>query len=918
MAKHYLTALFSPASIVVLTGAKAAQPAWDGAAGHGAQRPGAEPDDDGLQEPHNFDRDFGAQLRAGGFTGPLAVLDPGQRLAAGALAGFPDERADLAVIAVPAAQVAAALAYAGRLSCRAALVIGAGLDLAGAEALHALARRHGMQLLGPNSLGFQRPLLKLNASAAGPMAAAGTLALISQSGALSAAVLDWAAQNNVGFSTVVSLGQHSAVDLAQTLDFLADDTSTHAIVIYMEGIGPARRFMSALRAAAKSKPVVVLKAGRHGAGPQMALTHSGSIVGSDEVFEAALRRAGAVRVDTFVELFTAAKALAARSRPVGARLAVVANGGGPGVLAADRLATLGRQLAQLAPATLAALAPQLAPGATLAGLLDLSGAASAAQYRSAVEACDGDPGVDAVLVIYTPTLGGDPQAVAEALVPLHGRLNKPLLTCWMGDLRVSAARRTLNGAGIATFRTPEAAVDAFHNIAAFYQNQQMLRQVPAPMSPLAPPDLEGARLLIDGVLAARRAVLTEMESKALLAAFHIPVTQTMLARDANEAMLIASQFGYPVALKVDSSDIPHKSDVYGVALDVRNAVGVRDAHHDMLATVARLLPQAAVNGVTVQKMAGKRHGRELYIGVVTDRQFGPVIGFGAGGVMIEVIADRAVELPPLNQFLARRLVGRVRSAAMLGAWRGAPAANMAAVEQILLRVSEMVCALPQLREMDINPLIVDADGALVVDARIVIGPAALAARSYDHLAILPYPDNYTQDVPLRGGALCALRAIQPADASMLQDFMRGLSDQARYYRFVSTAREHSEKMLAQFTLIDYDREMALVALERRRVAGEGGAFVESESIIGVARYVANPDRSSCEFALVVGDAYMGQGLGSRLMLSIMDVARDRGLNEMEGLVLARNQPMLRLVQRLGFSVGPYPDDPDFKLCSKTL
>lgn len=891
MNKHYLNALFAPESIVVFAG----------------QPEGADSGD--------YARNVRAQIEAGGFAGRVTWLDVGM---SGTLGDLAEARADLAVIALPNEQLAEALEVAGRIRCRAALIVSSGVAADAARRLHAIAQRHGMHLLGPNCLGYQRPRLNLNASAAGALAHAGSLALVSQSGALTCSILDWAGKNAVGFSTVVSLGPHSAVGLAQTLDFLASDPATESIVIYMEGIVHARAFLSALRAAANSKPVVVLKAGRRAASSQAALTHSGAIVGSDEVFDAALRRAGAVRVRSFVQLFSAAKCLASRYRPVGPRLAIVTNGGGPGVLAADWIAELGLELGRLAPAAAAALAPQLAPLATLDDLLDLAEPAGPEQFRAAVEACANDRDIDGILAIYSPTPGGDPTAVAAALASLNPGMSKPLLSCWMGEEQVAAGRRVLSGAGIATFRTPESAVDAFSNIASFYRNQQWLRQTPPSLSPLAAPDLEGARMLIETVLAERRVVLTEIESKALLAAFHIPITQTVLARSATEAILVASQIGYPVALKIDSPDIAHKSDVQGVVLNVPNAASVRALFEDMMTSVRQLAPQARINGVTIQKMAGKRRGRELYIGLLTDELFGPVIAFGAGGTLIELMADRAVELPPLNQFLAQGMVARTRAAETLGAWRGAPAADAAAVEQILLRVSEMACALPQLREMDINPLIVDDCGALVVDARIVLAHAPAAPRSDAHLAILPYPSDYAQEWPLRGGMRVALRPVRPDDAGMLQQFVRGLSAPSRYNRFVSSLRELSAPMLARFTLIDYDREMALVALYRERRAAPDGVVVESERIIAVSRYISNPDLSSCEFSLVVDDTFGGQGLGERMTLAIMEVARHKGLREIDGLVLVKNGAMLKLMRRLGFTIGAYADDPDFKLCSKTL
>ncbi len=895
MDKHYLTPLFSPDAVVVFAGDPALPP------------------DDAARTPSA--RALLQSLAQNRFVGQLAMLDIGM---SGTLADLAVARVDLAIIALPSDQIASALEVAGRIRSRAAMVLSSGLPPSQCTELHAIARRHGMLLMGPNSLGFQRPSIKLNASAAGAMGAPGPLALVCQSGALTASILDWAHTSGVRFSTVVSLGPNTGVDLPQVLDFLANDGATQSILIYMEGIHHARRFMSALRAAAYAKPVVVMKAGRKPAGSRAALTHSAAIVGSDDVFEAALRRAGAVRVRVFTQLFSAARCLASRYRPVGKRLAVVTNGGGPGVLAADWANEIKLELASLSAASRSALAPLLSPQATLDALIDLGEEGTPEAYQAALRACVADSGVDGVLVLHSPKPGSDPEAVARVVIEGDREAGKPLLACWLGDEAVRSARAALNAAHIPSFRTPEAATDAFGNIASFYQNQQLLQQTPPPRSTLAQPDIEGARLLIETVLTERRRVLTEMESKALLAAFHIPVTRTMLARNANEAMLIASQLGYPVVLKIDSPDISHKSDVEGVVLNVMTASQVRDGFNDMLARVGRAQPSARINGVTIQPMSVKRRGREIFVGLTTDEAFGPVITFGAGGTMVELIADRAMELPPLNQFLAHRLIERARVAEMLGGWRGSAAADLAAVEQILLRVSEMVCELPQLREMDINPVIVDESGAVAVDARIVIDHAPPAARDYNHLAILPYPSAHEREWPMKGGGQYTIRPIRPDDAEMLQTFVRGLSQESRYFRFASTMQELPARMLARYTLIDYDREMALVAVTKERQAGDGGNFFDHERIIGVSRYITNPDLTTCEFSLVVGDGYNGQGLGSRLMLSIADFARSKGLQQIEGLVLANNPNMLRLMKGLGYEERKFPEDPDFKLVVKAL
>ena len=895
MDKHYLTPLFTPASILVFAGPI-----------------------DAPEQQTAHARLLRQALATPGYSGQVQWMDTNT---SGTLADLAQSRADLAIIALPPKDIAAALEVAGRMACRAAMVIGSGITPDQAAELHRIAKREDVYLLGPNTLGFQSPWLHLNAGTAGPLAQAGPLAMVSQSGALTASMLDWASQNAVGFSSVVSLGPSPSVDMAQVLDYLANDQRTQSIIIYLEGITHARRFMSALRSAAKAKPVVVLKAGRKPAGNDAAQTHSGAIVGSDDAFDAALRRAGAVRVRSFVELFSAAKCLASRYRPVGKRLAIITNGGGPGVLAADWVNEIHLALGRLSAASIAQLQPLLPEHASLTDLIDLSENAAPAHYRAAIEAASADTQIDGLLVIHSPKGDTDAVDIAQALVQTKGALSKPLLACWMGDASVVGAREALNAAAIPSFRTPEAAVGAFGNIASFYQNQQLLQQTPPPLSTLAVPDVEGARLVIESVLAERRKVLTEMESKTLLSAFHIPVTQTLLARTANEAMMIATQLGFPVALKIDSPDISHKSDVQGVALNIMNGLNARDTFTDMVERVKRLQPGARINGVTVQKMARAKRGREICVGLVNDQPFGPMIVFGAGGTMIELIDDRAMELPPLNQFLARRLIERSRVAETLGEWRGASPIDMEALEQVLLRVSEMACELPQLREMDINPIIVDESGAVAVDARIVIDHAPTTGRlhNYQHLAILPYPSRYEQVWPLRGGGEYTVRPVHPDDAQMLQDMVEHhLSAESRYFRYVSSFTSLPASMLSRFTLIDYDREMALVAVLKQRSADTDGNIHETERIIGVSRYVTNPDQSSCEFSLVVADDFAGKGLGSRLMDSIMDVARDRGLQEIDGLVLANNSNMLQLMKNLGFTIKTFAEDPDFKLVTRAL
>jgi acetyltransferase len=868
--RHLLTPLFQPRSIVAFAG------------------------DPKGEAPTREAKLLRQTLVESGFAGPVVWLDINMT---GTLADLAHSRADLALIALPAEDVQAAMEIVGRIRCRAALVLTSGLPPAQCTQLHQTARHYGVPLLGPNSLGLQRPSIKLNVGGLGPLATPGPLALVSQSGALTAAMLDWATQHRVGFSAVVSLGPNTALELPQVLDYLASDAATQSILVYMEGIRDARRFMSALRAAAYAKPVVVMKSGRAAAGSKVALTHSASIIGADDAFDAALRRAGVVRVRQFTQLFSAAQCLASRFRPVGDKLAIITNGGGPAVLAADWAGSRGLDVVEVT---------------------DLGEDADGAAYTSAMRAAVAERGIDGVLLMYAPKAGSDVMAIAQTIGDAFSPAAKPVLGCWMGESSVRAAKQLLAARLMPVFRTPEGAVDAFQNISSFYRNQQLLQQTPPPLGGGAVPDTEGARLLIEGVLAERRKVLTEMESKALLAAFHIPVTRTMLARSANEAMLIASQLGYPVALKIDSPDITHKSDVHGVTLNVNTATQVRDRYNEMLLAVAHAQPGARISGITIQPMAKQQHGREVFIGLTTDEAFGPVITFGAGGTMIELINDRAMELPPLNQFLAHRLIERPRVAAILGEWRGSPAADLASLERMLLRVSEMVCALPQLRQMDINPIIVDETGAVAVDARIVVDDASQTPGTYTHLAILPYPAGQEREWPLKGGGVYTIRPIHPDDAEMLQGLVRGLSQESRYFRFASALPELPTRMLARFTLIDYDREMALVAVVKDRHAADDGTETETERIIGVSRIVTNPDGTSCEFSLVVADDFAGRGLGSRLMMSIIESARSQGLAEIMGLILVHNGPMLRLMASLGFQVSSFAEDPDFKIATKAL
>lgn len=858
-----------------------------------------------------------ANLLAGGFSGGVYPINPKHAKVAGHTC-YPDlahvgAPVDLAVIATPARSVPGIVQSCGELGARAAIVLSAGFEGAEGEALRTqlleTARPYGMRLLGPNCLGLIRPRIGLNATFSQGTAQTGNLALVSQSGALCTAILDWAAARGIGFSAVVSLGDALDVDFGDLLDYLALDTETRGILLYVEGMNHARPFMSGLRAAARVKPVIVVKAGRHAAGTRAAQSHTGALVAADDVFEAALRRAGVVRAHTIVQLFAAAQLLASHHRMRGDRLCIVTNGGGPAVMAVDRCADLGLQLAELAPATLGALDRLLPPQWPRANPADILGDAGADRYREALRICLADPGVDGLLVMLTPQAMTDPLACAAAVVEAAHGQEKPVLACWMGQVHVQPGRELFNSKRLPNFTLPEAAVEAFSYLARYQHNQQLLRQVPAPLVAQTAPDTAGARLIIEGALAERRSELSGNEAKAVLHAFGIPTNLAVAARSPNEALVVAESIGFPVAMKIDSPDISHKSDVSGVRLHINGAEAMRRTYQELIASVEQQRPGIRISGVTIERMYHKPNGRELLIGVLRDPAFGPVITFGAGGTTVEVLRDRAVALPPLNRFVARDLMRQTRVYALLQAFRNLPAADLDALEHVLLRVSELACELPEIHELDINPLIVDERGALAVDARISVGYHAPGPNRYAHMAIHPYPVHLITHVQLPDGTDLTIRPIRSEDAQIEQAFVRGLSPQTKYFRFMQSMQELSPEELIRLTQLDYHRELALIA-----TVYEDGREIE----IGVARYAMNPDGESAEFALVVADGWQQRGIGSRLMQALMEAARTRGLRTLEGEVLGSNQPMLALVRDLGFTVRTSADDPAVKRVHRAL
>jgi acetyltransferase len=892
MARHYLEHLFSPKSIAVFGASEL-------------------PDSVGGRIYQN--------LLEGGFQGPIYPINPKYQLIRDQVCFSSieevKEHVDLAIIATPAATVPHIIRACGQQGVKAAIVISAGFgeqEGAGRMLERALldeAKHYGLRILGPNCLGLMRPSVGLNATFSNNVAEPGSLALVSQSGALCTAILDWASAHRIGFSTMVSLGAGADVGFGDILDYLALDPETRSILMYVEGVRDARRFMSGLRAAARMKPVIVIKAGRHAEGSRAAMSHTGALVGSDDVFDAALQRAGVVRATTIEQLFAAAQLLATPHRVQGNRIVIITNAGGPGVMATDRAIEQGIRLAEMNPATLEKLNEALPEQWSHNNPIDILGDATPERYRAAVEICLGDENVDGALVLLTPQAMTDPTKAAEAVIRAAEPSHKPVLTCWLGKTHVQEGRDLFTKYQIPTFSNPESAIEAFGYLAQYHRNQKILMQVPGPLSSHRPPDLTGARLIIEGALAERRTLLSSLETRAVLRAFDIPVPPALNAHSPNEALSAAEYLGFPVALKILSPDITHKSDVDGVRLNINNAQTVRNAYNDLVSAVHARKPDARIEGVTVEKMYRNRNGRELLVGVVDDPIFGPVVSFGAGGTAVEILRDRTVALPPLNEHIAQTRINETRIARLLGPFRNLPPVNRDAIVQVLLRLSEMVCELPEIKELDINPLVADDQGVLALDARIVVREPQPGLRPYGHMAVHPYPSHLIRQYQLADGTNITIRPIRPEDAVLEKQFVKELSPEAKFFRFMNALQELSQNMLIRLTQLDYDRELALVA-----VIDSGAEEIE----LGVARYFTNPDGETAEFAVVVADEWQRRGLGTRLMSCLIDAAREKGLKSFRGEILADNVKMLGLMRRMAFACHIKTDDPTIVIAEKPL
>ena len=841
-----------------------------------------------------------ARLRAGAFKGPVYGVNPKYRELNGqpvyARAADLPTVPELAIICTPPAVVAGLVAELGELGTRAAVVLTAGLDAAQKQAMLAAARPHLLRILGPNCIGLLAPHIGLNASFAHTDALPGELAFISQSGALVTAMLDWARARAIGFSHFVSLGEHADVDFGDVLDYLASDAHTRAILMYVESIESPRKFMSAARAAARNKPVIVVKAGRSQQGQRAAASHTGALAGSDLVYDAAIARAGMLRVDTMQQLFLAAETLTRFRTNRSDELTILTNGGGAGVMAADAAAHAGISLAELSPATLTRIDSLLPANWSHGNPVDIIGDAPVQRYVQTLQALNDDPAAGAVLFIHAPTAIVSSAEIARALLPLAQHTPPRLMACWLGEAAVAEARHIFQGAGIASYSTPEEAVRAFSMLVTYRRNQAQLMEAPAAAaaSASAPAvDTAAVRTLIQQVLAEGRDLLTEPEAKAVLDAYRIPVVATRsVGTQPSDAASAAQAIGFPVALKILSTDISHKSDSGGVALNLGSATEVSDAAQTMLARVRLAHPEASIDGFTVQAMVRRRHAHELIVGTSIDRVFGPVILFGQGGTAVEVVADRALALPPLNTTLARALVQRTRVAKLLDGFRDTPAADQAALHAVLVAVSQLLADVPEIAELDINPLLLNHEGAIALDARIRV--SAQAPAGAQNFAIRPYPVHLVEAIQWQGRAL-TLRAIRPEDEAQHLVFLSRLDPEDIRMRVFSSRRSIERSELARLTQIDYERETAIVAV----AAGPDGV----EETLGTVRAVADPDNIDAEFGIVVRSDLKGTGLGSLLMNKLIRSLREQGTARIVGTVLAHNHAMLALAGRLGFVQG---------------
>jgi acetyltransferase len=817
---------------------------------------------------------------------------------------------DLAVLITPAESIPEMIEECAEVGASGAVIISAGFRETGAHGLElerrvlATARRANMRLIGPNCLGVMCPVTGLNATFAPTIAKAGPVALISQSGAICTALLDWSLREQVGFSAFLSIGSMLDVGWGALIDYLGSDPHTRSIVIYMESVGEARSFLSAAREVALDKPILVIKAGRTESAAKAAASHTGTIAGSDAVLDAAFRRVGVLRINELEDIFHVTEVLAHQPRPAGPRLSIVTNAGGPGVLATDMQIGLGEQMATLSDETVEALNRVLPPHWSHNNPIDIIGDAGPERYEAAVRIAAQDPNADGLLVIMTPQSMSDPVEIAQKLVPFAKLPGKPILASWMGGERASEGEAILSKAGIPTFSFPDNAARAFHYLWRYSYNLKALYETPT----LAESDKNAgwrAAALISEAQKQGRALLTELESKQLLEAYSIPTVATRLANSAEEAAQLASEIEFPIVLKLNSLTLTHKTDVGGVKLNLRNAEEVRQAFREIETSVAEKAGAQHFQGVTVQRMVQMDGSYELIVGSSVDAQFGPVLLFGLGGQLVEVFKDHALALPPLTTTLARRCMEQTQVFKALQGVRGRKPVDLSRLERLLVRFSQLVLDLPMVQEIDINPLLVSSEGVMALDARVVLFPETTDLASIPKPPIRAYPSNYVEGVTLRDGTPLIIRPIRPEDEPAVVQFHATLSDESVYRRFFSQLKLESRvrhERLTRVCFIDYDRQMALVA-ERPKTSSQAA------EIVAIGRLVKSPLKNEAEVAALVTDSFQRKGVGRELVSRLVRFGREEKLERLVASVLTDNPAMRRLLEGQGFvfSSGQDPD-----------
>ncbi|NET47594.1 MAG: bifunctional acetate--CoA ligase family protein/GNAT family N-acetyltransferase [Merismopedia sp. SIO2A8] len=895
------------------------------------------------EKPGSVGRTLMWNLMSSSFGGTVFPVNPKRSSVLG-IKAYPDLRAvpevvDLAVIAIPAARVPEVIQDCVASGVKAAIVLSAGFKEIGPEGIQLeqdilrIARQGNLRIIGPNCLGVMCPTTGLNATFAGAIARPGNVGFISQSGALCTSILDWSFRENVGFSAFISIGSMLDVGWGGLIDYLGDDPHTHSIVIYMESIGNARAFLSAAREVALSKPIIVIKSGRTQAAAQAAASHTGALSSSDDVLDAAFRRCGVLRVNTIDELFNMAEILGKQPRPKGKRLTIVTNAGGPGVLATDALIQGRGSLASLSGETIMALNQVLPPHWSCGNPIDILGDATPDRYAQTLEIVAKDPNSDGLLVILTPQAMTDPIATAEKLAAMAPRLRgKPLLASWMGGDTVAAGEKILNQANIFTFPYPDTAAQTFNLMAQYSDNLRALYETPrtaishastASLTTFAPPTSPTA--ILQNAQKSHRTLLSEWESKQLLKSYGIPTVETRVAKTVDEAEAIASDIGYPVVLKLHSHTITHKTDVGGVQLSLRDAAAVRAAFTTIQTNVLQH-PQSAASpvsspthapslaegaspflGVTVQPMVSQNKkdgsGYELILGSSLDPQFGPVLLFGSGGQLVEVFRDRALGLPPLTTTLARRMMERTHIYHALKGVRGRQPIDMEALEQLLVRFSQLVIDHPAIQDIEINPLLVSSDRILALDARVVLADPTTDPAALPTAAIRPYPSQYVYPWILKNNLPVTIRPLCPEDEPLVVNLHKTLSEESvycRYFHLISLHARISHERLTRICFLDYDREIAIVADYNNPDTGD-------HEILGVARLSKLHGRNEAEFGLLVSDRYHGQGLGTQLLRSLLDIGRAEGLDCISATILRHNTTMIHLCEQLGFESKRCPD-----------